>query len=214
MSGEMSGVGGGEGAAPTEAPTISEGVASEASANVAGGAEPPAVEGQPTTADTSAGAEPPAMNGETAAPESPTGAEPPGSENEADASSETTSPGNYSAGKTTETPADGDQTTANEQATAEKPSLEAGRLPIPPIPPGTTVPEFGNEIMQWGSGSEAARERIETLGRDWLVDKGVTREMAESWRDFYVNETERNPDNPSAHGRADLMEHAAELLRR
>jgi hypothetical protein len=36
--------------------------------------------------------------------------------------------------------------------------------------------------------------------------------MAEKWRDFYQEEAARNPNNPSAAGRADLMQHAANLL--
>jgi hypothetical protein len=33
------------------------------------------------------------------------------------------------------------------------------------------------------------------------------------WAKFYANEALRNPNNPSAAGRADLMQHAADLLR-
>jgi hypothetical protein len=36
--------------------------------------------------------------------------------------------------------------------------------------------------------------------------------MAEAWRDFYRNELALNPENPSAAGRAELMQRAAELL--
>jgi len=52
-----------------------------------------------------------------------------------------------------------------------------------------------------------------TLTRAELVRAGVTREMAEAWRDFYLHELVRNPLNPSAAGRAELMQRAVELLR-
>jgi hypothetical protein len=66
--------------------------------------------------------------------------------------------------------------------------------------------------MRWGSGHAEARARIQTLTRSELEQAGVTRSMAEQWRDFYRNEMVRNPNNPSAAGRADLMQRAVELL--
>lgn len=72
--------------------------------------------------------------------------------------------------------------------------------------------EFGNKVMRWGSRNEAARERIATLTKEELQAAGVTREIAEAWRDFYRHEMKRMPDNPSAAGRADLMQRAVELL--
>ena len=66
--------------------------------------------------------------------------------------------------------------------------------------------------MRWGTGSAAARARRGTLTRQELEQAGVTREMAEAWRDFYLHELQVNPDNPSAPGRAELMRRAAELL--
>jgi hypothetical protein len=51
------------------------------------------------------------------------------------------------------------------------------------------------------------------------VQGGVTREVAEGWRDFYINEAARNPynpatgrGNPQAAPRADLMRRAVDLL--
>jgi hypothetical protein len=75
-----------------------------------------------------------------------------------------------------------------------------------------TVSDFGNKVMRWGTGHEAARARIKTLTREELERAGVTAEMAAIWRDFYINEAARNPANPSAAGRAELMARAAELL--
>ena len=82
----------------------------------------------------------------------------------------------------------------------------------PDVPAGTTRNEFGTRIMRWGTGDAAARERIATLTRDELERAGVTLAMAQEWRDFYRRELRRNPNNPSAAGRADLMERAVELL--
>jgi RHS repeat-associated protein len=82
-------------------------------------------------------------------------------------------------------------------------------VPILPMPPGTKgFAEFG-EKMGWGRGSAEARARIETLTREELEQKGITKQMAEEWRDFYKQQPETNP---SAAGRADLMQHAADLL--
>lgn len=76
-----------------------------------------------------------------------------------------------------------------------------------------TQREFGKRIMQWGTGDDAARARIGTLTRVDLVQIGLTQEMAAAWRDFYLHELARNPRNPSAAGRAELMQRAADLLR-
>ena len=75
-----------------------------------------------------------------------------------------------------------------------------------------TLREFGQRVMRWGSGDTAARARISTLTRAELERAGLTREMAEAWRDFYRYESTRNPRNPSAAGRAALMQRAIELL--
>jgi RHS repeat-associated protein len=86
------------------------------------------------------------------------------------------------------------------------------RLPILDVPSGMTPAEFGQKVMRWGTGAEAARARIATLTREELEEAGVTREMVEAWRNFYRNELLRNPNNGSAAGRIDLMQRAAELL--
>lgn len=88
------------------------------------------------------------------------------------------------------------------------------RLPPPPIPRGMTLREFGNRVMRWGTGDREARVRMRTLTREELEQAGLTQEMAEAWRDFYRNEFARNPRNPSATGRAELMQRAVELLQR
>jgi len=75
-----------------------------------------------------------------------------------------------------------------------------------------TLHAFGQRIMRWGTGSEAARARMASLTRAELVQAGVTREMAVAWRDFYLHALVRNPLNPSAAGRPALMQRAVELL--
>ena len=85
--------------------------------------------------------------------------------------------------------------------------------PRPPIPASCrSLRDFGVKIMRWGTGSAAARARMATLTRDELEQAGVTLAMAEAWRDFYLQELQINPDNPSAAGRAELMQRAAGLL--
>lgn len=91
-------------------------------------------------------------------------------------------------------------------------AVENGRLLPPLTPQGMTLREFGQRVMRWGSGDTAARARISTLTREEMVRAGMTRELAEAWRDFYRNESVRNPQNPSAAGRADLMQRVVELL--
>lgn len=82
----------------------------------------------------------------------------------------------------------------------------------PDVPAGLTRNEFGTRIMKWGTGNAAARRRMATLTREELERVGVTLAMVEEWQAFYLNELRRNPDNPSADGRADLMRRAVELL--
>ena len=62
--------------------------------------------------------------------------------------------------------------------------MEHGRLLPPPTPGNMTLREFGQSVMRWGSGDIAARARITTLTREELERAGLTREMAEAWRDL------------------------------
>jgi hypothetical protein len=73
--------------------------------------------------------------------------------------------------------------------------------------------QFGSEVMRWGTGDAEALARIDSLTREELQQAGVTRDIALQWRNFYRSELVRNPDNPSAAGRAELMAAAARLLR-
>jgi hypothetical protein len=56
-----------------------------------------------------------------------------------------------------------------------------------------TLREFGQRVMRWGTGNDAARARISTLTREELERVGLTWEIAEAWRDFYRHEIRRNP---------------------
>jgi hypothetical protein len=76
-----------------------------------------------------------------------------------------------------------------------------------------TLREFGQRVMHWGTGNDAARARISTLTRKELERAELTWEIAETWQDFSRHEIRRNPQNPSAAGRAELMQRALELLR-
>jgi len=74
--------------------------------------------------------------------------------------------------------------------------------------------EFGQQVMKWGRGDAEAIARASdpALTKGYLDSKGVTLEMAEQWRDFYINEAHVRPNNPSAKGRTELMQKAVELL--
>lgn len=97
----------------------------------------------------------------------------------------------------------------------ESPGTVAGPLfpPRPPTPGGIGNREFG-KIMKWSTGNESARQRMASLTRGELERAGVTKEMAAQWRDFYREVQRVSPQNPSAAGRADLMQRAFELLNR
>ena len=84
---------------------------------------------------------------------------------------------------------------------------------LPSLPPGAkSLADFGHRIMRWGTGSDAARARVVSLTRQELESAGMTRMIAEAWRDFYLNVIRLTPNNPSAAGRADLMQRAVDLL--
>lgn len=69
--------------------------------------------------------------------------------------------------------------------------------------------------MRWGSGKEPAVARKQTLTATELRNAGVNLDCARLWRDFYLEYIKRmevtgsNVEmlNPSAIGRAELMEY-------
>ena len=83
---------------------------------------------------------------------------------------------------------------------------------LPPLPDGMTPDKFGRCVMKWGTGDAAAISRIDTLTAAELRAANITADIAEGWRAFYLEVLEENPDNPSARGRAKLMEYARSLL--
>lgn len=86
------------------------------------------------------------------------------------------------------------------------------KLPRPATPPGMGNPAFG-KLVNWGGSSAAARAQIANISRESLQAAGVTREMAIEWAKFYANVAIRNPNNPSAAGRAELMAAIADALK-
>jgi hypothetical protein len=79
------------------------------------------------------------------------------------------------------------------------------------LPPGMRPAEFGQK-MNWGRGSDAARDRIKTLTLEELKDIGLTADQATHWAIAYEAVCQLMPENPSAVGRALLLRHAARLL--
>ena len=82
----------------------------------------------------------------------------------------------------------------------------------PGVPHPFTQTQFGEILIRWGTGDAQARARIGTITRDELQNMRMTAELARQWRDFYRSEVQRVPSNPSARGRADLMQYVFELL--
>ena len=81
-----------------------------------------------------------------------------------------------------------------------------------PLPTGIrTLRQFGR-MLGWGPGDAAARKRAAELTRSEVQAMELTMEIAGAWREFYRRELERNPGNPSAAGRIELMDRVLELI--
>ena len=87
------------------------------------------------------------------------------------------------------------------------------KIAVPETPGGISNAEFGQKVMQWGGNSAQAIARIGSLSADKLREAGLTSDLAQKWADFYVHHAAANPANPSAAGRAELMQAAADLLK-
>ena len=88
------------------------------------------------------------------------------------------------------------------------------RMAIPPTPNNMILPQFGKGIIGWGSGPQDAEARFLNVNKadvEVMKSKGVTLEMAQAWQMFYENETQRNPGNPTAPFRAQLMKKIVSL---
>lgn len=88
------------------------------------------------------------------------------------------------------------------------------RLAIPPTPNNMSLPAFGQGVIGWGTGPDGAENRLNNITKEdvqALKNKDVTLEMVQTWQMFYENETQRNPGNPTAPFRAQLMKKIANL---
>lgn len=88
------------------------------------------------------------------------------------------------------------------------------RNSIPQTPNNMSLPSFGQGVIGWATGPEGAQARLESVKRSDIPSfeaKGVTLGMVKEWQAFYDNEVKRNPCNPTAPYRAELMKKIATL---
>ena len=88
------------------------------------------------------------------------------------------------------------------------------RLDIPPTPNNMSLPAFGQGVIGWGTGPDGAEKRLNNITKqdvDQLKTQDVNLNMIQTWQKFYENETQRNPGNPTAPFRAQLMKKIVEL---
>lgn len=86
------------------------------------------------------------------------------------------------------------------------------RLALPPTPHDMSLPDFGRGIIGWGTGPMGAETRLNDITQvdvDKIKTQDVTLDMVQTWQKFYENETQRNPGNPTAPFRAELMKKIA-----
>lgn len=81
---------------------------------------------------------------------------------------------------------------------------------IPPVPPGITLSEFGEKL--WGTGPEAAKQRLAEITRAELVQLGLTCGIARLWRDFYQRQATQELGLPTSAIRVKLLEKCLNLL--
>ena len=99
-----------------------------------------------------------------------------------------------------------DQTIPPQIKSSVNPQIE--RLAIPPTPNNMSLPSFGQGVIGWGTGPDGAENRLNNITKqdvDHLKTQNVNLEMIQTWQKFYENETQRNPGNPTAPFRAQLM---------
>jgi hypothetical protein len=93
-------------------------------------------------------------------------------------------------------------------------NLDIERNAIPQTPNQMSLPSFGQGIIGWATGPEGAEARLASVSKadiPTFKEKGVTLAMVEEWQAFYDNEVKRNPCNPTAPFRAQLMKKIAML---
>lgn len=107
---------------------------------------------------------------------------------------------------------------ANHQISSQKPKCQVNtqidRNAIPKTPHNMSLPEFGQGVIGWATGPEGAKTRLANIQEHDVKDireKGTTFEMVKEWQAFYENEVQRNPCNPTAEFRAELMKKIASL---
>lgn len=80
------------------------------------------------------------------------------------------------------------------------------------LPAGMKLGEFG-KLVGWGRRSAEARNRIMTISRADIDLIGLTLEQAQNWVAAYEAVVRLTPQNPSAAGRLELMQHVVRLLK-
>lgn len=88
------------------------------------------------------------------------------------------------------------------------------RNATPKTPYDMSLPSFGQGVIGWATGPEGAKSRLDNVQKSDIQsfkDKGTTLEMVKEWQAFYENEVKRNPCNPTAPYRAELMKKIATL---
>ena len=93
-------------------------------------------------------------------------------------------------------------------------NTEIEHLPIPATPNNMILPEFGKGIIGWGAGPKDAEARFFNITQtdvETMKKEGLSLAMAQAWQTFYENETLRNPGNPTAPFRAQLMKKIVSL---
>ena len=93
-------------------------------------------------------------------------------------------------------------------------NTEIERLPIPATPNNMILSEFGKGIIGWGAGPKVAEARFFNITQtdvETMKKEGLSLAMAQAWQTFYENETLRNPGNPTAPFRVQLMKKIVSL---
>jgi hypothetical protein len=80
------------------------------------------------------------------------------------------------------------------------------------LPAGMKLGDFG-KFIGWGRRSAEARNRMATISRSEIDLIGLTLEQAQNWVVAYEAVARLTPQNPSAAGRLELMEHIVQLLK-
>lgn len=83
------------------------------------------------------------------------------------------------------------------------------RHAIPATPNNMSLPAFGQGVIGWATGEEGAKQRLQSVEKQDIASfkkQGVTLVMLQEWQAFYENEQKRNPCNPTAAYRAQLMQ--------